>query len=172
MKGGCIMAKNRISMLRKQLRISQRELGERLGVGQTAVSAWENGRNEPDIETMNTIAQLFGVSFGYLAGYEKDEPVRDLTYKQIGDIEEHELKEYYTPHVEIEDDKYSGLSKSGDNDLKYQKLIDRWNKSDPNHNMYFEAFQFNELCDDMNQSQREAMLAAARAVFKAVHDKK
>lgn len=52
-----------------------------------------------------------------------------------------------------------------------QDMIVRWNKADPNHLMYFEAFQFNEMCDNMSQAQREAMLAAAQAVYRAVHSK-
>ena len=62
------MAKNRIAMLRKEQGMNQRELGERLGVGQTTVSAWETGKYEPDNDSMNTMAQMFGVSIGYLAG--------------------------------------------------------------------------------------------------------
>lgn len=63
------MNRNRIAELRKETGINQRELSERLGVAQTTVSAWENGRNEPDIETFQKLADIFKVNIGYVAGY-------------------------------------------------------------------------------------------------------
>lgn len=64
------MAKNRIGELRREHGMNQRELGIALGVGQTTVSAWETGKNEPDNEVMHKMAQMFRVSIGFLAGYE------------------------------------------------------------------------------------------------------
>lgn len=73
------MPNNRISALRHEYGMNQKELGEKLGVGQTTVSAWEKGKNEPDHETLHRMAQLFRCSIGYLTGYENDERTRGLT---------------------------------------------------------------------------------------------
>ena len=66
------MERNRIAVLRKEQGMNQKELGMALGVGQTTVSAWETGKNEPDAASLRKMAQLFHVSIGYLIGYEND----------------------------------------------------------------------------------------------------
>lgn len=70
---------NRIRALRKAAGYNQKELGSILGVGQTTVSAWEIERNEPDNESSNKMAKLFGCSIGYLMGYEPESKYRGLT---------------------------------------------------------------------------------------------
>lgn len=64
------MVKNRIAALRKEDGMNQKELGLKLGVGQTTVSAWETGKNEPDTESLHRMSKLFRASIGYILGYE------------------------------------------------------------------------------------------------------
>ena len=61
----------KIKMHRKQLNLTQTELGERLGVQKNAVSKWECGR-VADIPTskIKAMAQLFDVRPSYLMGEE------------------------------------------------------------------------------------------------------
>lgn len=47
-----------IAMLRRQRGLSQRELAERIGVSNQAVSKWENGDNLPDIALLLPLAEL------------------------------------------------------------------------------------------------------------------
>lgn len=62
--------KSRIAALRKRENLSQEDFAAILGVAQTTVSAWERDVNEPSLMILNAIACYFGVSIGYLAGYE------------------------------------------------------------------------------------------------------
>ncbi|WP_213997003.1 helix-turn-helix domain-containing protein [Tepidanaerobacter syntrophicus] len=57
---------NRIKELREEAKISQAELASMLGVTQQALSNYENGLREPDLDTINKIANYFGVSIDYL----------------------------------------------------------------------------------------------------------
>lgn len=56
----------------KQLRISheltQKELADKLNVSQNAIYNWENGKREPDFETLEFIADIFNVDMDYLLG--------------------------------------------------------------------------------------------------------
>ena len=63
------MAKNRIAEFRRKYRITQRQLGQVLGVSQTTISAWEHGRNEPDIGSIFVMADYFDVTPKKLMGY-------------------------------------------------------------------------------------------------------
>ena len=60
------MRKNRIRALRTGEGISQTELAKILNVHQTAVSQWEKGRTNPDIETLRQLSGHFGVSIDYI----------------------------------------------------------------------------------------------------------
>ena len=52
--------------IRKKNNITQDELAEKLSVTRQAVSNWENGKTEPDIETLTKIAQIFNISIDEL----------------------------------------------------------------------------------------------------------
>ena len=64
-----------IKRLRLEKKMNQEQLAEQLHVTRQAVSNWETGKTQPDIETLTSIAEYFGVSVEYLI-YGK-EPVTD-----------------------------------------------------------------------------------------------
>lgn len=51
-----------IARLRKNKGLTQRELGEMVGVGFRAVSKWENGITCPDISIINELSEILGIS--------------------------------------------------------------------------------------------------------------
>lgn len=61
---------NRIIELRKQKGLSQKELGEILGVSNKAVSKWENGESMPKTSTMIKLAEILGIDGNELIGFE------------------------------------------------------------------------------------------------------
>lgn len=56
----------KIAELRKERGLSQKEFGKLIGAAQNTVCNWENGKREPDTQTLNKIAKFFGVSVDYL----------------------------------------------------------------------------------------------------------
>lgn len=52
--------------LKKEL--TQKELGDLLGITDAAVGMWENGRRTPDVDVLGTLAELFDCSVDYLIG--------------------------------------------------------------------------------------------------------
>ena len=50
-----------IKDLRKEKNLTQDQLAEALHVTRQAVSNWENGKTEPDVETLSQLAAFFGV---------------------------------------------------------------------------------------------------------------
>lgn len=51
-----------IRLLRLEKGINQEQLAEQLHVTRQAVSNWETGKTQPDIQTLTRIAEYFGVS--------------------------------------------------------------------------------------------------------------
>lgn len=58
----------RIKELRKQQKISQKSLADKLGVSISTVSGYENGQRTPPVETVKKMAAIFHVSVDYLVG--------------------------------------------------------------------------------------------------------
>lgn len=60
-----IIAQN-IIKLRRSASLTQAEFAEKLNYSDKAVSKWERGESVPDIATLKSIADLFGVTVDYL----------------------------------------------------------------------------------------------------------
>ncbi len=59
---------NKIAELRKEQRLSQRQLSKEIGTSQANLSRWEQGLNEPSIMECWKIANFFDVSIDFLCG--------------------------------------------------------------------------------------------------------
>lgn len=66
---------NRISSVRKNMKLSQEELGEMAGVSQRTVAYWEAGERTPSHAVLTDLAKKLDVSTDYLLGL-SDEPKR------------------------------------------------------------------------------------------------
>jgi transcriptional regulator with XRE-family HTH domain len=58
----------RLRRLRRQHDLTQKNAASRLNVSASAWGMWESGKREPDIDTLHSLAELFGVSVDYLPG--------------------------------------------------------------------------------------------------------
>ncbi|WP_339271659.1 helix-turn-helix transcriptional regulator [Paenibacillus sp. FSL W8-0187] len=58
----------RIKELRKDKKLTQRELAQKLEIDNTTVSKWEADVYEPDTNTLNKLADFFEVTTDYLLG--------------------------------------------------------------------------------------------------------
>ena len=68
--------------------ISAYRVSKEAGVTQTALSNWKNGRKTPSTQTLQKIAEYFGVSIDYLmTGKESDKKEPQLNPKDQKDIE-------------------------------------------------------------------------------------
>ena len=65
----------RLCECRKRKNISQKALGEILGVSDAAVTMMEKGRRFPSFEVLLALAEYFDVSLDYLVG-RSDDPTR------------------------------------------------------------------------------------------------
>lgn len=65
---------DRLKELRKNAGYSQEQLAEMLDISRQAVSKWESGQGNPDIENVIRLTEIYGVSADYiLLGHEKKE---------------------------------------------------------------------------------------------------
>ncbi len=59
----------RLKELRQSCSLSQRQLGDHLGLSKSSIGNYENGVRQPDFETVILMADYFGVTVDYLIGH-------------------------------------------------------------------------------------------------------
>ena len=52
-----------------------KQLGEVMGLAESTISQYENGKRQPDYETLLRLGEYFGVSVGYILGIEEKTPL-------------------------------------------------------------------------------------------------
>ena len=78
---------NRLKQLRKQKKLSIVEVAEYMGVQKLNVLKWEHGTSQISIREAKKLAEYFGVSIGYLLGFD-DVSVKDSITDLIEKINE------------------------------------------------------------------------------------
>ena len=58
----------RISSLRQVLKLTQKELAEKINISPSSIGMFEQNRRSPDSELLNKFADFFNVSVDYLLG--------------------------------------------------------------------------------------------------------
>ena len=75
------MISENIKNLRNKIGMTQKELAEKLYVTPQAVSRWENGEVEPSVDTITTMAQIFGVTTDEIIGGPDKKPEKETVVK-------------------------------------------------------------------------------------------
>ncbi|QAS52420.1 helix-turn-helix domain-containing protein [Halobacillus litoralis] len=69
--------------LRKEHKLSQRELGEKVQISESSVSMYERNEREPSFEITNKFADFFDVSSDYLLGRTHSREPEDFSEEEI-----------------------------------------------------------------------------------------
>lgn len=81
---------NRIKQLREELKISQKELANKLNKTQQMVSLYENGTYELDLDGYLILSKLFNCSIEYIAGksdVRNPEELKDVKFANAGGLD-------------------------------------------------------------------------------------
>lgn len=65
-----------IKQARLKKKMTQRELGDAIGVSHNAISDWESGNHKPDADTVMLLCKILDVDANYMFDW-KDEPLDD-----------------------------------------------------------------------------------------------
>lgn len=74
---------NRLKKLREQKGLSQAEIARRLNINRITYSQYEMGRRHPDYETLNKIADFYGVSIDYLLGRKLNDEIEVVDLEEV-----------------------------------------------------------------------------------------
>mgnify|MGYP000992660987 FL=1 len=64
----------RLKTLRKQVKLTQAQIAEKIDISQQAYASWEHGAKKPTQENLIKIAQVLNVSVDYLVGNSEEKP--------------------------------------------------------------------------------------------------
>lgn len=83
----------KLKRLRQEKNWSQEKLAEKIGVKRLAIGNYESGQTKPSAETLQKIAEIFGVSIDYLLSDESKKhtevEIKDKTFiEYISEIEQ------------------------------------------------------------------------------------
>lgn len=74
---------NRLKELRKEKKLSQKEIAKEMSISEKTLSRWENGESQIKPEKAQQLADYFGVSVGYLLGYSDFIDTQELVKKTL-----------------------------------------------------------------------------------------
>lgn len=66
------MFSERLAYLRGEKKLTHQDMADKLGITRQAYGYYENGKREPDIATINKLADIFGTNVDYLLGRTDD----------------------------------------------------------------------------------------------------
>ena len=71
-----------ISNVRKDKKLTQRQLADKLGITDRAISKWENGKSMPDLSLLKPLCDILGITINELFAGQK---IREEEYKKVAD---------------------------------------------------------------------------------------
>jgi transcriptional regulator with XRE-family HTH domain len=74
------MLGDRLRLLRDKFAYSQEYVGKKIGVASSTIGMYEQGRREPDVDTLKALANLYDVSIDYLVD---NNDIKDDEYKAL-----------------------------------------------------------------------------------------
>lgn len=112
------MFAKRLAYLRKKNEYTQQRVADFLGITRPAYTAYERGTREPDYESLQKLANFFGVSTDYLLGV-TDNPNSDISIAHDGGIkyEDEDEREFIEQQLE----QYRKMKKRMQERLKQDK---------------------------------------------------
>lgn len=82
------MFNKRLKSLRSSTGLTQEETAKKIGIARTTYAMYEQGKREPDISTLNSLANYFNVSVNYLLEEnDKKKTLPELSKKDYRSIE-------------------------------------------------------------------------------------
>jgi len=87
----------RLKELRKEKKLTQKELAEETDIPYRTLQRWENGESQIKPEKAEKLADFFGVSVGYLLGYDDNDFEKQIRIDTLNNL----LYKMHTAHVSL-----------------------------------------------------------------------
>lgn len=104
----------RIKELRKKKKVTQQEVAEAIGITRRGFQKWENGESQIKSNNAQQLADYFGVSVGYLLGYDEADQMNNLVNNELENLTQklNQYREQYDVLKKVLSDKLQYLDKT------------------------------------------------------------
>ena len=92
---------NRLKELRQEKKLTQQELANEIGVTKRTYIYWEKGERQIKPEKAQQLADYFGVSVGYLLGYESNRDLRNHLVHGTTDLNPDDFSDFIRKENEL-----------------------------------------------------------------------
>jgi transcriptional regulator with XRE-family HTH domain len=120
----------KLTDLRLRHGYTQAELSERIRVAQTTYAGYERGRSEPSINTLITLADIYGTSLDFLAGRYDRIPSDELPVSYINELiylnSEERITEEHIKNVELKQER--NFNKFIKNEIENESKRGKYNR--------------------------------------------
>ena len=111
--------KEKLQLLRTQMKLSQEELAEKLDISRQSVTKWENGQSFPDLQNLIQLSDLFQISIDRLV---KEDDACNAGILEQQQLSQKELRAFLVrakTHTYVTGDNASAPSKTHSKDFRY-----------------------------------------------------
>lgn len=130
-----------IRYLRKQQGLTQSDLSEKLAIKRTMISAYEDGRSEPKLAGLNTLAQIFDISLDELLNRDIETSGRTVTHKHNVKILTIAVDKEGDENITLIGQKASAGYLNGFSDPEYIEQLPQFNLPNLPKNATYRAFE-------------------------------
>ena len=88
---------NRLKELRKEKKLSQKELAKTIGVHYRTLQNWENGESQIKPDKAQQLADFFGVSITHLLSYDDNDFEKQIRIDTLNDI----INKLHKTHISL-----------------------------------------------------------------------
>ena len=148
---------NRIQQMRKRMGLSQRQLGDAMQVSQSAISAWEAGRNEPDYTSLRKMAEILECGVEYLMGYGKEDNVRYGLSEEAFQAKQRQYQEEKKRREMEAMEENKDFDPELEAEIRNEEIANKVEKT--HHEIFWETAEIDRIFDENNVQERDRQKA-------------
>ena len=143
---------DKLKELRKEKKLTQKEIAEQIGIKQNSYSDWETGKNEPNLENIVKLSRILDTSTDELLGRQVNFGDKILNKKNKYDLsvlKESDAQKLYDLKMTFA---FELLDESVNTDLLKKILVEK-NKLDKDEELILDSIlaEAKEFADDVNE---------------------
>ena len=143
---------DKLKELRKEKKLTQKEIAEQIGIKQNSYSDWETGKNEPNLENIVKLSRILDTSTDELLGRQVNFGDKILNKKNKYDLsvlKESDAQKLYDLKMTFA---FELLDESVNTDLLKKILVEK-NKLDKDEELILDSIlaEAKEFSDDVNE---------------------
>ena len=143
---------DKLKELRKEKKLTQKEIAEQIGIKQNSYSDWETGKNEPNLENIVKLSRILDTSTDELLGRQVNFGDKILNKKNKYDLsvlKESDTQNLYDLKMTFA---FELLDESVNTDLLKKILVEK-NKLDKDEELILDSIlaEAKEFADDINE---------------------